>query len=218
MYFFNSVFLQSLTFNDLLKYLINVIFTFIFSGYIFFIYKKVQKGVSYDRNFNITLVMLSFLSSIIMGAVQNNISLAIGALGSFALVRFRTNIKNQRDIGFIFWALSIGMLSGMGYYVYSFIVCIAISLFLIFSNKNKVNSSNLLLIIRGYESDLIKINNVVSDLSKGCSLKSKNVGKENFEFVYEIKSDPTLEDCIIETLMELDGVDSVSLLASNSQI
>lgn len=216
--FLNSFFLQNLTFNDLLKYLVNVIFTFIFSGYIFFIYKKVQKGVSYDRNFNITLVMLTFLSSIIMGAVQNNISLAIGALGSFALVRFRTNIKNQRDIGFIFWALSIGMLSGMGYYVYSFIVSIAISLFLVFSNKNKVNSSNLLLIIRGYESDLTKINNVVSDLSKGCSLKSKNVGKENFEFVYEIKSDPTLEDYIIETLMELDGVDSVSLLASNSQI
>ena len=55
--------------------------------------------------------------SLIMIIVANELVRAFTLLGAFAVIRFRTPIKDARDGAFIFWALAAGMGAGVGLYV-----------------------------------------------------------------------------------------------------
>lgn len=46
---------------------------------------------------------------LILVSIAAALILALGMLGSLSIVRFRTNIRDPRDIGFIFWAMAIGI-------------------------------------------------------------------------------------------------------------
>lgn len=46
------------------------------------------------------LILVSIAAALILSLVM---------LGSLSIVRFRTNIRDPRDIGFIFWAMAIGI-------------------------------------------------------------------------------------------------------------
>ena len=45
---------------------------------------------------------MALISTVLMDLIQSNLALSLGMLGSLSIVRFRTNIKDTRDIGFIF--------------------------------------------------------------------------------------------------------------------
>ena len=46
---------------------------------------------------------------LILVSIAAALILALVMLGSLSIVRFRTNIRDPRDIGFIFWAMAIGI-------------------------------------------------------------------------------------------------------------
>lgn len=49
------------------------------------VYHLCHDALTYNRRFNITLLMLSFVSTILLTLIQNNPMLALGVLGSFSL-------------------------------------------------------------------------------------------------------------------------------------
>ena len=55
--------------------------------------------------------------ALIMIIVANELVRAFTLLGAFAVIRFRTPIKDARDGAFIFWSLAAGMGAGVGLYV-----------------------------------------------------------------------------------------------------
>src|SRR3989338_84007 len=81
---------------------------------IVYVYRKTHRGFSYSQNFTFTLIIMSMLTTVVMMVVGNNLAVAFGLLGAFAIVRFRTVIKETRDTGFVFFALAIGMAVGTG--------------------------------------------------------------------------------------------------------
>jgi uncharacterized membrane protein YhiD involved in acid resistance len=56
----------------------------------------------------------------IMQSIGNSIALGFGIFGALAIIRFRTNIADLKDIAFIFCAMAIGIACGVN----SFIVAI----------------------------------------------------------------------------------------------
>jgi uncharacterized membrane protein YhiD involved in acid resistance len=83
---------------------------------IVFTYKKTHRGLSYSQSFFTTLVLICLISTGVIMVVQNNIFGALGLLGAFALIRFRTIVKETRDISFVFFSLSVGVAVGTGNY------------------------------------------------------------------------------------------------------
>lgn len=51
-----------------------------------------------------------------MCIVGSNVARAFTMAGALSIIRFRNNIKDTRDIGFIFFALAIGMAMGTQFY------------------------------------------------------------------------------------------------------
>ena len=75
-------------------------------------YERTHRGLSFSRNFAQALVLGALVSSMLIMAIGDNLARGLGILGTMALVRFRTNVPEVRDMIFIFAALAAGVASG----------------------------------------------------------------------------------------------------------
>lgn len=79
-------------------------------------YVKSFRGLSYSRAYIQSIIFAPLLTAIAMQAVGDSVARGLGMMGAFALLRFRTNIKDSRDMMFMFAALAVGL--GCGVYSY----------------------------------------------------------------------------------------------------
>lgn len=103
---------------------LNIILSFFLQLIVLWVYKKTHKGLSYSQSFLFTLVIIGVLGTVIMMVVQNNIIGAFALLGAFSLIRFRTIIKETRDVAFVFFSLALGVGVGTGNYSVAIITAI----------------------------------------------------------------------------------------------
>lgn len=161
------------------------------------------------------LLFAAIMSTILMDLIQSNLALSLGMLGSLSIVRFRTNIKDPRDIGFIFWAMAIGIASATQSYLIGIIGSVVLGAVMIITKKRGEAERQFLLVIRGSNTDLDGIQNVVKSCTRTNLVKAKNILSDSFELVYEIQIPEKNGNQVIENIFELGGVDSVNLLAQN---
>jgi uncharacterized membrane protein YhiD involved in acid resistance len=113
---------------------ISVIYAFLLSfilGVVLaLLYVKTFKGLSYSLNFLHCLVILPIVIAIAMQSIGDNVARGIGMIGALSLLRFRTNVKDPRDMFFIFAALTIGLASGVHAYGIAILgtVCFVVAL------------------------------------------------------------------------------------------
>ena len=81
------------------------------------VYRWTHQGFSYQRSFIQTLVLACITVSIMIMAIGNNMARGLGILGAMAFVRFRTPIRDPRDVIFIFASLAIGISCGAQVFV-----------------------------------------------------------------------------------------------------
>lgn len=115
--------------------IVNMLFTFIIALVVAWTYQKTHRGVSYSKSFPVAMIMMSVLASVSMMILGNNVVRALGVLGIFSLIRFRTILKDPKDMAYLFFALAMGMAVGTNNYVIAAIGTPVISLMLIFLEK-----------------------------------------------------------------------------------
>jgi uncharacterized membrane protein YhiD involved in acid resistance len=91
----------------------SVLLAFVLSTLIAITYEKTYRALSYSRNYVQTLILISIVSSTIMQAVGDSLARGLGIMAAMAVIRFRTNFKDARDIVFIFASLSVGVSTGV---------------------------------------------------------------------------------------------------------
>lgn len=69
----------------------------------------------YSRNFVVTLALLPLVVQTVITLVNGNLGAGIAVMGVFNLVRFRSIPGSAKDIGSVFFAMAIGLATGMGY-------------------------------------------------------------------------------------------------------
>ena len=72
-----------------------------------------HRGTIYSKKFNVSLVVLTVLTSMVMTVIGNNVALSLGMVGALSIVRFRTAIKDSRDTVYIFWTIIVGICCGV---------------------------------------------------------------------------------------------------------
>lgn len=68
-----------------------------------------------SRNLMASIVVLPTLVQTVIMLVNGSVGAGIAVMGAFNLVRFRSTPGSSRDICFIFYAMGIGLATGMGY-------------------------------------------------------------------------------------------------------
>lgn len=72
---------------------------------------------NYSKNFVVTLAIMPLIVQMVITLVNGNIGAGIAVMGVFNLVRFRSIPGSAKDIGSVFFAMAIGLATGMGYLV-----------------------------------------------------------------------------------------------------
>jgi len=103
-------------------------------------YRLTYRGPGMSYSFLNSLIVLALITSVVIMVIGNNLARAFGLVGAMSIIRFRTAIKETQDIIFIFFALSIGMASGVGLHALALASTVFIGLILVVLTKtNAVN-------------------------------------------------------------------------------
>jgi hypothetical protein len=97
----------------------NVLVATFCGSFISLFYSITHRRISYSVNFAKSMVMLSMITSFVMMVIGDNLARAFGMVGLISLIQFRTTMKGARDFMFIYFALAIGLATGVGLYAVS---------------------------------------------------------------------------------------------------
>jgi uncharacterized membrane protein len=90
-----------------------VLLSFLLSALIAITYEKTFRGLSYSRNYVQSLILAAIVAGTVMQAIGDNLARGLGMMGALAIIRFRTNFRDPRDIIFMFAAMAAGISCGV---------------------------------------------------------------------------------------------------------
>mgnify|MGYP003312264325 CR=1 FL=1 len=82
----------------------------------------------YKKNFVITLSILPVMVQVIIMMVNGNLGTSVAILGAFGLIRFRSMPGTAKEIVSVFFAMAIGLATGMGHVLFATYVTAIISI------------------------------------------------------------------------------------------
>ena len=126
----------------------NILVSGILGFLIFISYMISHRGTIYSKKFNVSLVVLTVLTSMVMTVIGNNVALSLGMVGALSIVRFRTAIKDSRDTVYIFWTIIVGICCGVGDFIVAGVGSGFVFILLLILGAIK-NNNRMLVIIRG---------------------------------------------------------------------
>ena len=159
--------------------------------------------------------------------IGNNIARAFALVGALSIIRFRTVVKDTKDIAYIFWSLASGMAAGTGSYFIAIIGTIIISVVAIIlfkTNYGSIYKSEFLLQFRYDKDEKISTpiyNDVFKELCKSTTLLNSEISGDNktlkltFDIYLKEKSD--IDDFTLK-ISKLEGISEVSIVASKSDV
>lgn len=95
----------------------------------------------YNKNFVVTLALLPTMVQAVIFLVSGNLGTGVAVMGAFSLVRFRSAPGNAKDIASIFFAMAVGLATGMGYIAYAAIFTVIISLMMLLYARVRLGES-----------------------------------------------------------------------------
>ena len=75
------------------------------AGIISYTYKYSYQGVLYQKSFNLSLILISLITTAVIMVISGNLVLSLGMVGALSIIRFRSAVKDPIDIVFMFWAM-----------------------------------------------------------------------------------------------------------------
>lgn len=80
------------------------------------VYKATYRGTRYSQDYVQTLVIMGLVTTILIMVVSGNLGIAFGMFAAFSVIRFRRNLGQARDLGFVLFAMATGMVVGARFY------------------------------------------------------------------------------------------------------
>ncbi len=186
-------------------------------GFLFLIYKKTFMGVVYSRSFNISLILLTMVSALVLMLISSNLTLSLGMVGALSIVRFRTAIKDPIDTVFMFWAVGEGLALGAGFVDVGLIGALVIGVIMLVIGSTRSNGTQPYLLILHYDERASQqIKSLVKQLPK-AHVKSKTVQRDNMELTIELRVHESETD-FVDKFLRVPGVYDATLVAHQGDL
>ena len=197
--------------------LLSLIVSFICGLVISIVYRITYSGPNYSRTFVNSLIVLTIITSLVLLVIGNNLARAFGLVGAMSIIRFRTAVRDVQDIIFIFFALSIGMASGVGLYPVAIVGTVFISVVLVLvSNTNVFQNaelSYLLHVVYDPNKDKISLKKILEKNSKSnkiINIRALDDKKVETYFNLKLKKDVSRE-VLVSEIKSLESIDEVNI-------
>lgn len=197
--------------NSNVNFWVLMLVTLLIGVYIFFLYRYLSRDAFYSKDFNRTLVIMALVTAAIVYAMQSNLVISLGMVGALSIVRFRNAVKDPLDLVFLFWATSVGIISGAGLYEVAVELSLVITIALVVLNfVPSPKSAQILIVNCNKREEGMTIENIVQEKTKRYLVKSKNVTTSGIDMIVEFTGSD--ENALIDALMEVDGVTNAAIV------
>lgn len=198
---------------DISKVCITMAVSFLLGFFIYLLYKRIFSGVLYSKSFNISLIGMTMVTSMVIIAVNSNLVLSLGMVGALSIVRFRTPIKDPTDLIFLFWAAAVGIVTGAGFYSLALASSVMIGLIMfIFIKKTSFDTPYLLVVNCDSDASEDHVLKAVQGQAKRFNVKQKTVSRGNVELTLEVRVKDK-EASFVNQVSAIDGVKNAVLIS-----
>lgn len=188
--------------------------SFVLSSLLATVYRWTFQGFSYSRAFVHTMILGAMIVCLLIMAIGNNLARGLGILGTLAVIRFRTHIRDPRDMIFLFAALATGIACGANTFDVAILGAILISVAALLLHWSPFASR------RSYDGMLRFVSPANHDfrsaleamMQRFCSnfflvaVRETTQG-EQLEYSYQVRlRDPSYRDDLIEGVRTIEGL------------
>jgi len=198
--------LESLTGTQVL---LNLTVAFICGIVIFLIYRYFNKSVVYSVRFNMLIVMVCVVTSLIIITIGTNLVLTLGMVGALSIVRFRAAVKDPLDVGFLFWGVAAGLTAGAQLYSVALIGTGFIAVVYIVLTFLRLEKRIYMIIIRYTPESESTVAGLLEAVNG--AIKNKTLAQNYTEATAEVRVRRG-DTSFIDNMKKAEGVETVTLV------
>ena len=183
----------------------------LFAFVVYIVYLLTCDKTIYSKKFNVAMSLMTVITSALVMAMQANIVISLGMVGALSIVRFRTAIKEPKDLLFLFWSISNGIIIGAGLYSIVCVLAVVISIALIVFELIPARRKSMLLVVNlmTIESEHV-IEKELKRHNVKFRVKSRNVFRDKADIMYEISTKK--DGKLVAELSKLNEILSLNLI------
>ncbi len=190
------------------------------------VYTWTHQGFSYARSFLHTIVLAAIVITIMIMAIGNNMARGLGIMGAMAFVRFRTPIRDPRDIIFLFIALATGIAVGAQVPMIAIIGVGFFSLTAVFLSASPFASRRefeglLRFMLPSHGKGIERLNDITSQYCASCEMVAMReaIQGEVLEYSYQIRLlDPSYKVDLVDAVAKIPNISEVSLIMQRTTV
>src|SRR5260221_693191 len=200
--------------------LIALLLAFVCGHGIAWIYMLTHSGLSYSRSYVNTLIIMPVIDALVMLILANNLVLAFGLMAIFAMVRFRSILRDTLDTAYVLAVIVIGFACGTTKFNSALIGCIATAGIMFYFWETGFGTRHrydLILNIQwvGPSAEMVGLQQVLRRHTRTaqCASQRTNEGYAGIDLSYRLlMRDPARSQEMVEELRTLKSVVRVSSL------
>ncbi len=185
-----------------------------------FLYRSTHRGLNYEQSFLSTLVLLAPIITLVMMFIRGDLVISLGLVGSLSIIRFRTPIKDTRDMVFLFWVIAVGLGCGTDNWtmvaIATLFLSIVTGLLYIFEYGAQRHADFVLVLSGATRYSAPTVQDVIRKHTTTARVRSHESENEAWEIVFELRFSREQEkdaNVLIRSIQEIEGINRVSLLA-----
>ncbi|MDZ4748875.1 MAG: DUF4956 domain-containing protein [Saprospiraceae bacterium] len=218
-------FLTSVSNQDNQSYILigfAVLLTFLLSSLIVFTYEKSSRDVVPPDHFIQSLILMAIVTATIMESIGDSMARGFGIFGALAILRFRINITNPRNVAFIFASMAVGIACGVNSFVNAIIGTLAFCLIAFFLRWTPYGHKNNLLgqlrfNLLADSTQLENAHDIIRELCRDHVLKRYRITSteqkvDMIEYGYELRLQNEMQGIqLTRRLQQLSDINDVRL-------
>lgn len=175
----------------------------------------------YTKNFVVTLLLLPALVQAVIMLVNGNLGTGVAIMGAFSLVRFRSVPGTSREISGVFYAIVVGLATGMGYLAYAVMITVIVGAVMLVSYKVVGHAGVQQHLLRIVISEDLDYEGVFEDILQKYTKTARliQVKTINMGSMYELRYEIALaKDALVKEMIDYIRTRNANLTVSCSRV
>ncbi len=188
-------------------------------------YMFTHAGLSYSRSYVNTLIIMPVIVAAVMMILANNLVIAFGLMAIFAMVRFRSILRDTLDTAYVLAVIVIGLGCGTLKLTSAILGCLATLAIMFYfwaTASGTRHRYDVILNLRWTRSpnELAELQSVLHRHSRSQQCSSQRAGEEagivNLSYRLLLRDPDRLQELVRE-LQALDGIASISTISASDE-
>ena len=200
----------------------SVLLAFVLSSLIVLTYENSSQDVVPPDHFIQSMILMAIVTTTIMQSIGDSVARSFGIFGALAILRFRTNISNPRNVAFIFASMAVGIACGVNSFMNAIIGTVGFCLVAFFLRLTPfIRKNNLLGQLRfdvsAQSNNLDQVQAVFKKQCHNFVLKRYRISSveqkgDVIEYAYELRLQNEMQGMeLLKSLRQITYIENIRL-------